>query len=329
MRTVTLEEHFTTPGVVKATAHTIPSHRSKFIEISRSKLLDMGEGRIAEMDAAGIDLQVLSLVNSNIDKLEPAYATSLVRDANDELAAAIRTHPGRFAGFAALAVQDPKPAAAEFERCVCQLGFKGAVVHGMTNGLFLDNQQFMPLFEAVQALDVPIYLHPAPAPPVVHEAYFSGLPGNMGYFLSAAAWGWHAELGMHCLRLMVSGLFDRFPKLKIIIGHMGENLPFSIARASSVLARGAKHLQRTIADYFCENFYVTTSGYFTMPPLLCALQVIGADHIMFSVDYPFSSNAEGRAFLNSLPVSTQDAEKISYRNADRLLKISSPTCKRR
>jgi predicted TIM-barrel fold metal-dependent hydrolase len=321
MRTVTLEEHFTTPEIAKATAHLIPSQRSKFVEISRGKLLDLGEGRIAEMNAAGIDLQVLSLVNSAVDKLEAANATALVRDANDALASAVRVHPDRFAGFAALAAQDAEAAAAEFERCVCQLGFKGAVVHGTTNGAFLDEPQFLPIFEVAQALDVPIYMHPAPAPTAVHEAYFGGLPGNMGYFLSAAAWGWHAELGMHCLRLIASGLFDRFARLKIIIGHMGENLPFSIERAGSVMARGAKHLQRPVADYFCKNFYLTTSGYFTVPPFLCALQVVGADHIMFSVDYPFSSNAEGRDFLNSLPVCPRDMEKISHGNADRLLRL--------
>ena len=126
---------------------------------------------------------------------------------------------------------------------------------------------------------------------------------------------------MHCLRLIVSGLFDRFPKLKIIIGHMGENLPFSIARADSILARGASHLKRRVADYFCENFYLTTSGYFTVPPLLCALQVVGADRILFSVDYPFSPNTEARDFLNALPVSPNDMEKIAHGNADRLLKL--------
>jgi predicted TIM-barrel fold metal-dependent hydrolase len=321
MRTVTLEEHFSTPEVVKATAHLQSDPRSDSLEVIRGKLLDVGRGRIADMDADGIDLQILSLVNSGIDKLEPATATALVRDANDQLAAAVRAHPDRLAGFAALALQDPKAAAAEFERCVCKLGFKGALVHGTVNGVFLDQPQFTPLFESAQALDVPIYLHPTPAPQPVQQAYYEGLPGNTGYFLSTAAWGWHAELGMHCLRLIVSGLFDRFPKLKIIIGHMGENLPFSIARADSVLTRSAKHLQRRVADYFCENFYLTTSGYFTVAPLLCALQVVGSDRILFSVDYPFSSNTEGCAFLNSLPLGPEDREKIAHRNADRLLKL--------
>ncbi len=321
MRTVTLEEHFSTPEVVKATAHLQSDPRSDSLEVIRGKLLDLGKGRIADMDTDGIDLQILSLVNSGVDKLEAATATALVRDANDQLAAAVRTHPDRLAGFAALALRDPKAAAVEFERCVCKLGFKGALVHGTVNGVFLDQPQFTPLFESAQALDVPIYLHPTPPPQPVQQAYYEGLPGTTGYFLSTAAWGWHAELGMHSLRLIVSGLFDRFPKLKIIIGHMGENLPFSIARADSVFSRSAKHLQRRVADYFCENFYLTTSGYFTVAPLLCALQVVGSDRILFSVDYPFSSNAEGCAFLNSLPLGPEDREKIAHRNADRLLKL--------
>jgi hypothetical protein len=321
MRTVTLEEHFITPEVLQASGHVQSGSRSAFVETARAKLLDLGAGRIAEMDAAGIGLQVLSLTNSGMDKLEAATATALMRDANDQLAAAIKVHPDRFAGFAALALQDPEAAAAEFKRCVCQLGFKGALVHGAVNGVFLDDARFTPLFETAQALDVPLYLHPTPPPKPVQEAYFSGLPGTAGFFLSTAAWGWHVELGMHCLRLIVAGLFDRFPRLKIIIGHMGEDLPYSIARADAVLARGANHLSRRVADYFHEHFYLTTSGYFTVPPFLCALQVVGADRILFSVDYPFSPNTEGRDFLHALPVSPEDLEKIAHGNAERLLKL--------
>jgi hypothetical protein len=217
-------------------------------------------------------------------------------------------------------MQQPEKAAAEFERAVRQLGFKGAMIHGTVNGVFLDDPRFTPVFEAAQALDVPIYLHPTAPPPAVQQAYYGGLPGRFDFFLSRAAWGWHAELGMHCLRLIVSGLFDRFPRLKIMIGHLGENLPFSLARADSIFSRRAK-LPRGVAEYFHEHFYVTTSGYFTLPPFLCALQVVGADSILFSVDYPFSSNAEGRAFLNSLAISPQDLEKISHLNAERLLRL--------
>ena len=299
----------------------VPAGRVNFVQAVESKLLDLGQGRIAEMDAAGIDVQVLSLTGNGMDMLDGPTATALARDANDKLDAAVRAHPKRFAAFAALALQNPEKAAAEFERCVRKLGFKGALVHGTTKGMFLDDPQFTPLFEAAQALDVPIYLHPSPPPKPVQEAYFGGLPGQVGFFLATAAWGWHVETGTHCLRLMASGLFDRFPKLRIIIGHMGEDLPFSIARAEMILSRDSKHLQRRVGEYFQEHFYITTSGYFTVPPFLCTLQVIGADRILFSVDYPYSPNAAGRNFLNALPVSPEDLGKISHGNAERLLKL--------
>jgi uncharacterized protein len=320
MRTITLEEHFTTQDVLKATTKD-PNAVPEFMKVLQAKLLDLGPGRIADMDASGIDLQVLSLAAMGLDKLDTAGAPALARDTNDVLADAVKAHPDRLAAFGTLAVQDPAKAAAEFERCIRKLGFKGIMLNGTTNGLFLDHPSFTPLFEAAQTLDVPIYLHPAPPPKPVQEAYYGGLPGNLAFFLSTAAWGWHVETGMHCLRLIISGLFDRFPKLKIIIGHMGEDLPYSIVRAEDVFARGTKHLQRRITEYFQEHFYITTSGYFTLPPYLCALQVVGADRILFSVDYPFSTNAAARQFLDSLPASREDLEKISHRNAEHLLRL--------
>src|SRR5690242_2890752 len=286
MRTITLEEHFATPDFLKATMPLVPAGRRSFVQAVESKLLDLDKGRLAEMDAAGIDMQVLSLTGNGMDALDAATATALARDANDKLAEAVRAHPKRLAGFA-----------------------------------FLDDPRFTPIFEAAQALDAAVYLHPSPPPKLVEDTYFGGLPGDTGFYLARMAWGWHAETGMHCLRLIVSGLFDRFPKLKIIIGHMGEDLPFSIARADAILSRDAKHLKRKIGEYFQEHFYITTSGYFTAPPLLCTLQVMGADRVLFSVDYPYSPNAAGRKFLDSLTLSPQDMEKICHGNAERLLKL--------
>lgn len=321
MRTITLEEHFATPEVLKKSAEIQPASRNIFVKAVEEKLLDLGKGRIADMDAAGIDLQVMSLTNAGLDKLDSPTATSLARDANDKLADAVRAYPQRFAGFAALDLQQPEKAAAELERCVRKLGFKGTLIHGTTKGVFLDDARFTPLFEAAQALDVPVYLHPTLPPKSVEDAYFGGLPGQTGFYLSTAAWGWHVETGMHCLRLIVSGLFDRFPKLNIIIGHMGEDLPFSIARAEAVLSRDTNHLKRKVSQYFQDHFYITTSGYFTVPPLLCTLQVVGADRILFSIDYPYSPNTVGRKFLDALPVSPEDLCKISHGNSERLLKL--------
>jgi len=322
MRTITLEEHFMTSEVLKATSafrNTDPT--AGYRELIEEKLLDLGDCRIADMDASGIDMQVLSLAVCGVEKLAPAEATAIARDTNDRLAAATRMRSDRLAGFATLALRDPEKAAAEFERCVTKLEFKGALVNGTTDGLFLDHPRFTPLFEAAQALDAPIYLHPGPPPDTVRDAYYEGLPRSLGDVLSTGGWGWHVETGLHSLRLIASGLFDRVPRLKIIIGHMGENLPFSIARAESGLSRGTTHLKRKVGEYFREHFYVTTSGYFTLPPFACALQVVGADRLLFSVDYPFASNAVGREFLDSLPVTPDEMKKISHRNAERLLKV--------
>jgi len=322
MRIITLEEHITTPEIQRASEG--PGGRfapNAFFQALQAKLLDVGEGRLAEMDAGGIDVQVLSLATNPISKLEPPAARALAIDSNDALAAAVRAHPTRFFAWATLALQEPEKATAEFERCVQKLGFKGLMVNGTTNGLFLDHPKFTPIFEAAQALDVPIYLHPAPPPAPVMEAYFSGLPDQLGSFLATGGWGWHVETGLHALRLMISGVFDRFSKLKIIIGHSGENLPFSIARAEQVLTRGTKNLKRPVGEYFQENFYLTISGYFTLPPFLCALQVVGTDHLLFSVDYPFSAIKEGRDFLDRLPVSRGDMEKIAHGNAEKLLNL--------
>jgi len=324
MRTITLEEHFTTPEFLKATGQ-VRDVNARMQEVTR-RLLDIGAGRIADMDAGKIDMQVMSLSSAGLDKLDPAAATSLVHGINDELAAAVSAHPDRFAAFATLALQEPEKAVLEFERCVKDLKFKGLIVMGTLNGIFLDDPRFTPIFATAQASDVPIYIHPGFPPQPVRDAYYSGLPGNIGFGLSMAGWGWHAETGLHCLRLMLSGVFDRFPKLKIIVGHMGDHLPFNIARADRVFGEMANEnsappFQRRVIEYFRENFYVTTSGYFYTQPFLCALGVLGPDHVLFSVDYPYASNIPGREFLNTLPVGPEDLEKISHGNAERILKL--------
>ncbi len=286
------------------------------------KLLDMGKERICAMDEAGVDFQVMSLAAMGLDGLEASEATVVIADVNDELAAAVKANPERLGGFAALALKDPENAAKELERCVMKLGFVGALVDGTVDGLFLDDPRFTPVWETAVRLKVPVYLHPAPPPETVKKAYYSGLPDDVSMLLSIAGWGWHAETGLHTLRLIVSGLFDRLPELQVIIGHMGEGLPYALARSSGILS-GPSHLRQTVADYFKSNLHLTTSGYFTQQPLKCAVEVVGLDRMMYSVDYPFSANTRGKKFLEDAAgwLSETDLEKLAAGNAAKVLKL--------
>jgi predicted TIM-barrel fold metal-dependent hydrolase len=336
MRTITLEEHFLTQSFLRATAQADSTSIPPQIAALQPKLLDLGAGRIAAMDEAAVDLQILSLAASGLDALDAASAIPLTRDINDELAAAIRQNPARLAGFAILPLKDPNAAAAELERCITQLGFCGAMVDGTTStsgapalnaqpsdpaSLFLDDPRFLPIWEAAAHLNVPIYLHPAPPPTAVQHAYYSNLPGETGHLLSIAGWGWHIETGLHTLRLILSGLFDRLPNLQLIIGHMGEGIPYALARTGAILSSAATYLRQPVAGYFQTNIHVTTSGYFTQPPFRCALDVLGIQRLMFSIDYPFSPNTRGRAFLNEVNLSSNNLARLTHRNAEQLLKL--------
>jgi uncharacterized protein len=315
MRLIAIEEHFNLPEIEDA-----PENKGR-INPAGDLLYDLDDGRLAGMDAAGIDVQVLSSPATSVQYFEPARSVEMARKVNDHLAAAIARHPDRFYGFATLPTPDPAASVVEFERVVREYGFKGAMIQGHTNGQFLDHKDFWPILETAEALGVPIYLHPTYPPPAVFNAYYADLGRPIAMMLSGPGWGWHVDTGMHTLRIVLSGVFDRFPGLQLIIGHMGEAIPFNLARAESVMARGAAHLQRRISDYFLENIFVTTSGYFTFPPLLCALMVLGADRIIFSVDYPFSDNQEARAFFDAMPLNSVDKEKIAHGNVEALLGI--------
>jgi predicted TIM-barrel fold metal-dependent hydrolase len=318
-RVITLEEHFTTPAFLRATAPFTPGVARS--EAREAKLLDLGTARLAAMNEGGVDLQILSLAATGQEALAANEATALVREANDIAFAAAQAYPGRFACFASLALHDPTAAAKELERGFSRLDSVGGFLNGTEGGTFLDDQRYWPVYEAAEALGLPLYLHPTPPSIAVHDAYFKGLPEKSAYFLSTAAWGWHAELGMHCLRLILSGLFDRFRRLKIIIGHMGENLPFSLIRAQDGLPPAITGLSKSISEYFLDHFFVTTSGYFTQPPFHCAMDVLSADRLMYSVDYPYRSNLAGARFLAELNVSPSDREKITHGNAERILRL--------
>lgn len=298
MRTITLEEHFVTHDYLKAT-RALDRLGSSGTDTLRDQLLDVGAGRIAAMDEGDVDLQVLSLAALGLGSLKASDEVAVLRSVHDEIAAAVKARPNRFKAFATPPMKDPSSAVQEIERCVRELGFVGVMLDGTVEGKFLDAPEFFPVLEAVAALGVPLYLHPAPPPQQIADLYFSGLPGELGHLLSIAGWGWHAETGLHILRLIVSGLLERLPSLRIIVGHMGEGVPYALARCSAVLSMAAG-LGRSVAEIFEQQFYVTTSGYFTPPPFVCARTVLGLDRLMYSVDYPFSPITRGAQFLRSL-----------------------------
>ena len=308
MRTITLEEHFVTQDFLKATGAYGKSAPAAIAAV-QEKLLDLGPARLADMDEAKIDMQVLSLASIGLGELAGNEQTAVMRGVHDELEAAAKAHPDRFAAFASPGMKQPEEAVKEIQRCMAKPGFKGVLLDGTTDGKFLDAPEFFPVLEAIAAMDRPLYIHPAPPPQRVSDVYYSGLPGEVGHLLSIAGWGWHAEMGLHCLRLIASGVLDRLPSLRIVVGHMGEGVPYALARSSNVLSQAA-HLQRSVADTFKQQFHVTTSGYFTVPPFQCACEVIGLDRMMYSVDYPFSPNIHGAEYLGQLPLS--DAEMASF-----------------
>lgn len=284
-----------------------------------AELDDLGEGRLAVMDAAGVDVQVLSVLGHGIQEAGAA-GVELARAANDRLAGAVREHPGRFAAFATLPLGDPAAATEELRRRIGDHGFVGTMLFGQTHGRFLDDPEFAPVLATCAALGVPLYLHPAPPPPAVADVYYARLPDGAGATLSTAGWGWHAETGMHVLRLAVTGTFDAHPDLRIVVGHMGENLPFSLARADERLSTSTAG-ERSVWDTVLDQVLISTAGYTTAAPLACALATFGPERILFSVDHPFADSREATAFLADAALDEADRERIAHGNAEALLGI--------
>ena len=286
----------------------------------QERLFDLGALRLREMDEAGIDLQVLSHGAPSLQRMAADVAVPLAKQANDRLDEIVKGNPGRFAAFAQLPTADPKAAADELERAVTRLGFKGAMLHGLTQqGEFLDLRKFWPIYERAAALDVPIYLHPAVPHKAVIDAYYRDyldkFPGLM-----TAAWGFTVETATQGVRLVLSGVFDAHPGLKIILGHLGESLPFSAWRIDMALARPGNS-GSAFRDTFRNHFWITTSGNFSTPALLCCVMEMGADRILFSVDYPFVPNPPGVRWMRDVPLGPEDRAKILAGNARRLLRL--------
>jgi uncharacterized protein len=332
MRIVTLEEHFSLLDVGSTAAPSAPAvanaaNMPAVIRNVGDKITDLDAGRIADMDRHGITVQVLSKAGIHMgpsaDMFEGDEAIAFARKFNDQFARKIAARSDRFAGFAHLPASIPEAAADELERTVVEYGFKGALISGMVRGRFLDDAKFAPLLARAEKLAVPLYIHPGPPPAEVRKAYYEGFPQKIGMGLATFAWGWHYETALHVMRLAVSGTFDKYPRLNVIIGHMGEALPVMLARCEHEFGTDLPDLQRPLSKTITDQVYVTSAGFYTNPPFLAALQTFGIDRLMFSVDYPYGSNADGRAFLDNLPLSPGDLAKFAHGNADRLLKLKT------
>jgi predicted TIM-barrel fold metal-dependent hydrolase len=320
IRTITLEEHFATPAFLKGPGARI-KERPQVAQLL-DQLCDLGERRIADMDAAGIDVQILSLTAPGVDQLDATEAVKLAHETNDILADAVRRHPSRFAGFATLPTASPETAADELDRTVREHSFKGAVINGHIRGRYLDDQFFWPILERAEALQVPLYLHPTPPPrPVIEASYAGNYTAEVTDWLATSAWGWHIETAIHTLRLILSGAFDRYPRLQLVIGHLGEALPFMLPRIDSKLPMAVTKLHRPISAYLRENLHYTISGFNFTTTFLDLFLEVGANRIMFSADYPFGSMSQARTFLDQLPVSPADKVRIAHGNAELLLRL--------
>src|SRR5271168_2686089 len=310
---IALEEHFVIPETLAASYGALGSP-----EVQRT-LQEIGSARIAEMDRGGLDICILSLVGDGIQAIsDVSQAIRIARRANDHLAEAIAKNPKRFKGFASLPLQDPQAAAQELTRCIKELGFCGALVNGFSqegeedSAVFYDLPQYRPFWETVQQLDVPFYLHPR-SPLPKHQPAYEGHA-----WLTGSIWGFAAETSIHTLRLIGSGLFDEYPRLKVIVGHLGEGLPCDIWRIDNRVARtlGARpKAKQPIGYYLRENFYITTSGNFRTPTLTEVMQEVGADHILYSVDYPFEDMAVAADWLDHAGISDADRGRIASGNA--------------
>ena len=321
MRTISVEEHFVTPAFVAGPGQgfldRFRNSGPRGVLIAE-RLSDVGEKRVAEMDAAGVDMQVLSLNSPGVEQAEPDEAIACARDANDFLADVVKRYPTRFAGFAALPIQAPEQAAEEFERCVRKLAFKGTNINGHTRGRYLDDAFFTPILASAESLGVPIYLHPTVPPKPVADALYGGFSPSVTGAFASSGWGWHIETAVHLLRMILGGVFDRHPKLQVVIGHMGEAIPFMLQRMDRTLSQQMTKLARPVSDYLRQNVHYTFGGFNFTPTFLNLLLEIGADRIMFSVDYPYGSMEEAKSFLRHLPVSEADRERIAHGNAERL-----------
>ncbi|MBU9212386.1 amidohydrolase family protein [Burkholderia multivorans] len=329
LRKIAIEEHFMNPDATNPGGAFVPEAFAKvsglegeFVKIVMQRMNDLHNKRVEEMDAAGIDVSILSLTAAGIEGIADAEkATVAARKVNDALAETIERSKGRFLGFASLPLQDPDAAIKELEYAIGNLGFKGVMVNGYVQdpdeniGHYLDEAQFIPVWDAIADLKVPVYIHPRPSLPQVRSALY-----DRHAELAGATWGFAPETATHALRLVYSGLFDRHPDVTVILGHLGETLPYfswRIQRCFEFNPLGHQ-VNKRLQDYLCENFYITTSGNNFDQALICAILTIGADRIMFATDYPFEMSDDAARWLERAPISENDRRKIAHKNAQGL-----------
>jgi 2,3-dihydroxybenzoate decarboxylase len=317
VRKIALEEHFLCPDFIDYWAPTAADLPPAIRERALSRLTDFGETRLAVMDQAGITRAVLGLAGPGVQaERDVATAVRNARSANDFLADEIQKRPDRYSGFAHLAMQDAKAAAAELERCMRDLKFCGAMINGHTNGQYLDHPSLAPFWERAEALQALIYLHPAD--PVTPAPVLDGHKG-----LRRATWEWTFETGSHALRLIFGGVFDRFPRARLGLGHLGETLPFLLWRFDSRAGPNfyAVKLAKTPSQYVKDNIVVTTSGMCSAEPLACTINALGHERVMFGADYPFESAEEAAHFIDNVAIDETVRNDICFNNAERLLAL--------
>lgn len=324
MRLVALEEHILLPAVREAWLALDPQYQDDGFRMFDTKeiehqLADLSAERLRRMDETGVDMQVLSLTTPAVQNLEPATSVALAREVNDLIATSVAAQPDRFDGFATLPTPDPRKAAKELQRAVTELGLKGAMLCGRTRERNLDHPDFRPIFEAAEELRVPLYIHPQTPQRAIRDIYYSGFNEQLDIAFATGGIGWHYETGIQLLRLILAGTFDRHPNLQVILGHWGEVVLFYLERID-VMSKLHNGLQRPVADYVRTNVYVTPSGVLSQSYLQRSIEILGADRILFSTDYPFVFSPDGgaRRFLEEAALNSADKEKIAHGNWDRL-----------
>ncbi|CZT22401.1 related to 5-carboxyvanillate decarboxylase [Ramularia collo-cygni] len=318
---IALEEHFLSSAVLDAFDEQY-QEQFRAIPAVKSMLEDIGDLRLSEMDKGKVAMQVVSHACA-----PGGPSPKQCREGNDQMAASISKNRERFAGFAALPVADPNASAKELERAVKELGFVGALIDNHVDGQYYDGSEYDCMWQKAEELDVPIYLHPTWPAEDMTSQYTGNFTPGAGRSLGASGWGWHADTGLHILRLYASGCFDKFPRLKIIIGHFGEMLPFMLERVSNLSVRwGEQH--RKLKQVWDENIWITTSGVWSLDPLRCILGNTKIEHILYSVDYPFQQNENGLKWIEELEqsglVTQEELEMIAYKNSEKLLRIKAP-----